>query len=222
MRLAYAAVLLAACASTPKTVLVDGREVQRPTLTFAGQPFNLRHVRAYPNPGSPSGGLSSAGGDIHVHVCGMNVDYEVLHAGDHVQLTGNVDGPLPSEIEVREDGRARMIRGRLGGMSVAIELRSDALIANVGKRVFALETMGDDLRGVFRLDGGGGAAQVVLHGLRALEDMPAADQGALLPGLLTCAVPYTPAVAVSTLVVGVGGASTDVPSQSSALYTRGR
>jgi hypothetical protein len=216
-----AATLLAACASTPRTVLVDGREVPRPTLDFSGQPYQVRHVRAYPNPGSPSSGLRDAGGDIEGHVCGLSVDYAVTHRGDHVQLNGTLDGPVPSQVEIREDGESRTFEGKLGGLTVSLQLRADSLLGHVGRRQFALHASGGDiLLGDMRAEGQMGALPVEVHGLQALQDMPAADQGAVLPGLLTCAaIASAQYQSLSTLIVGFGGAMTDVPPQTSSLYT---
>jgi hypothetical protein len=72
------------CAAAPKTAVVDGRTVPRPTLDFGGHPYSLRHQGAHPRPNGPSDGLTDAGGTITGRVCGMNVDYGVEHRGDHV------------------------------------------------------------------------------------------------------------------------------------------
>jgi hypothetical protein len=218
-----AAPLLFACASAPRTVLVDGREVPRPTLDFSGQPYRIRHQRAYPNPGSPSSGLTDAGGDIHGQVCGMTVDYAVSHKGDHVLLEGSLDGPLPSAIEVREDGEARTFEGKLGGQTVTLALRADSLQGHVGRRLFELApSEGDRLLGEMRDEGQVGAVPVEVNGLQALRDMPSADQAAVLPSLLTCGLGAGRYQALSSLVVGFGGRGSEAPPQSSSLYTHNR
>jgi hypothetical protein len=219
-RSCLAALVLFACASTPSTVIVDGRIVPRPTLDFRGQPFQVRHARAYPNPGSPSSGLRDAGGDIEGRVCGMSIDYAVAHKGDRVELSGNIDGPVPSAITIREDGQARSFDGKLGGMTVALRLGESTLGGRVGPREFELHASGDLLTGLMRAKGLIDPLAVEVRGLQALHDMPAADQGAVLPGLLACALGAGRFQAVSTLTVGFGGAMTDMPSQTSSLYTR--
>ena len=58
-------VAVAGCATVPKTAVVDGKVVPRLTLAFTGQPYEIKHEGAHPQPGSPSGGLKDAGGSIH-------------------------------------------------------------------------------------------------------------------------------------------------------------
>jgi hypothetical protein len=179
----------------------------------------VRHSRAYPSPGSPSSGLRDAGGDISGRVCGMTVDYEVQHKGDHVALDGRFDGPLPSHIDVREDGDARTFTGQIGGARVLLTLRPDSLSGTVGRREFNLSPTGDQLGGVVHVEGGG-SMPVIVRGLQALGDMPAADQAAVLPSLLTCALAPNHTATSLTLEVGIGGKSTDAEPQTSSLYSQ--
>jgi hypothetical protein len=216
---AVAALPFGGCATAPSTVLVDGREVPRPTLRFSGQPFSVRHSRAYPSPESPSSGLRDAGGDISGHVCGMNLDYDVQHKGDHVALDGHIDGPVPSHIDVREDGNARTFIGQIGGAKVALTLLADSLTGTVGRREFNLTMQGDQMVGLVHIEGIGSVPAIV-HGVQALGDMPAADQAAVLPSLLTCALAPNRSTASMALEVGIGGTSTDVEPQTSSLYSR--
>ena len=65
--------LLAGCVITPKTAIVNGREVPRPTLEFFGQPYTIKHEGAHPQPGGPSSGLSVAGGGIRGRVDDMKI-----------------------------------------------------------------------------------------------------------------------------------------------------
>src|SRR5215475_829075 len=90
--------LVAGCATVPKTALVDGKEVPRLMLDLTGQPYQIKHEGAHPKPGGPSSGLRAAGGSIHGHVCGMFIDFDVTHKGDHVQLVGSIDNRTPAQI----------------------------------------------------------------------------------------------------------------------------
>src|SRR5262245_1829312 len=89
--LAAAPAALVACATTPTTVIIDGKEVPRLTQEFTGQPYSIRHSGAHPRPGGASSGLRSPGGSITGVVCGAGVQFDVEHLGDHVQLTGFID-----------------------------------------------------------------------------------------------------------------------------------
>lgn len=221
--LILAALLSAACASAPLTAVVDGREVPRLTLEFNGQPYTIRHERAHPRPGGPSSGLNVAGGDIRGRVCGMNIDYDVSHRGDHVQLVGSIDGRISSELSVRDEGDARTFDGALGPMGVTLVLRPESLQGHVGRRVFALEPGEDDtMHGFMRSPNVLGASPIVIHGRSVLAAMPAADQAALLPNLLTCATSSSQYRVVTTLVLGFGGEVTDRPPQTSSVYTHSR
>ena len=97
---------LCGCSSAPTFVLVDG--VRLPTLTheFAGNPYGLRHSRAHPEPGGASSGLRSPGGTISGSVCGADINVEVEHRGDHVQLTGFMDPGAASQAAVGDTSRA--------------------------------------------------------------------------------------------------------------------
>jgi hypothetical protein len=54
-----------------------------------------------------------------------------------------------------------------------------------------------------------------VHGLQALQDMPAADQGAVLPSLLSCDLMTERYAAARVLVVGFGGKVTEAPPRAS-------
>lgn len=223
-RLAFA-LLLAGCATVPKTAIVDGKEVPRLTLEFDGQPFTVKHEGAHPRPGGPSSGLKDAGGSIRGRVCGLLVDFDVTHKGDHVQLVGSIDNQMPAAIDVSEQGGVRHFTGNLGGLGVDFTLAPDAMQGHVGIRVFALEPAGGNYHGYMRvpgtLDVNGGKQRVgvLVRGREALWAMPAADQAAVLPALMTCGgMQFTMGDA---LVVGVGGQATDRPPETSAVYTKG-
>ena len=218
-------VLLAGCAGVPKTAIVDGREVPRLTLDFGGQAYSVKHEGAHPRPGGPSSGLESPGGAIRGRVCGMLVDFDVDHKGDHVQLVGSLDNHIPAAIDVSEEHGVRHFSGNLGGLGVDFLLAPDVLQGHVGLRVFALEPLSDAYRGYMRVsgtldvNGGRQRAGVLVRGREALWAMPAADQAAVLPALMTCGgMQFS---AGDALVVGLGGEVTDRPPETSAVYTHG-
>jgi hypothetical protein len=213
------AVLVAGCATVPKTAIVDGREVPRRDLEFTGQPYSMRHRGAHPRPGSPSGGLRDAGGSIAGRVCGMLVDFDVEHKGDRVQLVGSIDNHMPSLLEVRDAGGARHISGNLGSLGVELSLAGTQLIGHVGRRLFALEQVQDHLEGFMRSPNVHGATPIRIGGRDALWAMPAADQAAVLANLLTCQSAASQYRVIDRLELGFGGTVTDVPPETSAVYT---
>jgi hypothetical protein len=220
--------LLAAvgCAGVPKTAIVDGKEVPRLSQEFDGQPYTVRHEGAHPRPGGASSGLSDAGGAIRGRVCGMLVDFDVTHKGDHVQIVGSIDNHIPAAIDVSEAGDGvRHFTGNLGGLGVDFLLAKTDVQGHVGIRVFALEAAGDGYQGFMRIpgtldvDGGKQRAGVTLSGREALWSMPPADQAAVVPAIMTCG-----GMQFHTgdpLAVGFGGQATDRPPETSAIYTRG-
>ena len=228
MKLMIAPLVLAAgCVTTPKTAIVDGREVPRPTLEFSGQPFTVKHEGAHPRPGGPSSGLHDPGGAIRGRVCGMLVDFDVVHKGDHVQLVGSIDNHIPAAIDVSDEKGARHFTGNLGGLGVDFLLVPREMQGHVGIRVFALDASGDRYEGFMRvpgtldISGGKQRAGVVVDGREALLAMPAADQAAVLPALMTCSGMQFQTGESPGLSVGVGGEATDRPPETSAVYTKG-
>ena len=223
---ALALVVAAGCATVPKTAIVDGKEVPRLTLAFTGQPYEVKHEGAHPQPGSPSGGLRSAGGSIHGRICGMFIDFDVTHKGDHVQLVGSIDNRMPAAIDVSEEaGGQRHFTGNLGGLGVDFIANKSTMQGHVGIRVFAVELIpeangyGGYMRipGLLDVNGSKQRLAVQLRGAPALWQMPPADQAAILPAILTCGgAQFT---MVSAIDVGFGGAATDLPPETSAVYT---
>ncbi|MSP59481.1 MAG: hypothetical protein EXR72_03905 [Myxococcales bacterium] len=219
---------LGACAA-PATAIIDGREVPRLDLDLTGEAFVVHHKRAHPRPGGPSGGVTGPGGDMVGQICGMQVDYEARHEGDHVQLIGAVDGSHPSSLAVRDQGGAREITGNIGGLGVELKLTSDGLSGHVGLRVLLASQQGGDLVGDLRVqgwydsEGKPGITRVILRGRDALWSMPAADQAAILPNLLTCQMSAGQRVGASLdeLEVAFGVPTTFRASQTSSLYRRG-
>ena len=221
---ALAVVVAGACATVPKTAIVDGKPVPRLTLDFTGQPYQIRHDGAHPRPGEPSGGLRDSGGRIHGNVCGMFVDFDVAHKGDHVQLVGSIDNRMDAAIDVADERGFRHFTGHLGGLAVDFIAGKGGMQGHVGIRVFAVDVVNGDYRGDMRIPGmfdpGGGKQTigVTLHGREALWAMPAADQAAVLPALLTCGNSQNRIL--DDVTVGFGGAPTDRPAETSAVYTQ--
>ncbi len=223
--LAWAVAAAAGCA-TPKTAMVDGREVPRLTLEFDGQPYTVKHEGAHPRPGGASSGLRDNGGSIRGRVCGMLVDFDVAHKGDHVQIVGSLDNHIPAAIDVSEEGGgARRFSGNLGGLGIDFVASPAEMKGHVGIRVFALESSGDVYQGFLRVagaldvDGSKQRAGIMLQGREALWQMPPADQAAVLPAIFTCSgVQWGRS---DPFAFGFGGEATDRPPETSAVYTRG-
>lgn len=212
------------CAA-PKTAIVDGQTVPRLTLELTGQPYEIKHEGAHPRPGGASSGLRDAGGAIRGRVCGMLVDFDVTHKGDHVQLVGSIDNQLPASIDVSEDRGVRHFTGMLGPLAVDFVAAPSGMQGHVGIRVFALESAADGayhgymrIPGLLDVDGGKQRLGVRVNGRDALWAMPAADQAAVLPAIFTCG--STQFSMVDALEVGFGGAATDRPPETSAVYTK--
>lgn len=183
-----------ACATTPATAVVDGVSMPRPTLQFTGQPYTVRHNRAHPRPGGPSSGLRTPGGDITGTVCGADIDYEVYHRGDHVQLVGLVDpggidsqGRIDSQVRIEDARGMRQITGQLGTKIVDVRLASNAIGGAVGRDRFVLAADGDAFHGeVVSYRYPNQRVPVTVTGREALWQMPAADQAAVVPLLIQC------------------------------------
>jgi hypothetical protein len=92
---------------------------------------------------------------------------------------------------------------------------------HVGIRVFAMENGGGIWHGHMRIPGllGDGVLGIVLNGKAALDALPAADQAALLPAMITCNPGGGQFTMMEGLVVGFGGEATDRPPETSAVYT---
>jgi hypothetical protein len=169
----------------PSMAVVDGLAVARPTLRFSGRPYRITHHSAHPRPRGPSSGLQGEGGRISGQVCGLDVSYHVSHQGDHVQLLGRIAGGAPSWIEVRDEQRGRSIRGTIGQWPVALRLAATGVEGDVGGWRVQLRNVRDALADLVIFPGGARSA-VGLTGRGALWDMPAADQGAVLPLMMAC------------------------------------
>src|SRR5947209_7455045 len=127
--------LLLLCGCAPTSAVVNGKSVPRLDMDFVGQPFVVRVSAAHPKPGSPSGGLRDFGGRISGNICGLDVTYDVQHAGDHTILTGFVDeNQMESKLDVKDvQGVSRQINGTLDsrGSGVSLDLRKNHIRGNV-------------------------------------------------------------------------------------------
>jgi hypothetical protein len=223
MRTLALVLLAAGCAATPKTAIVDGREVPRLSLEFDGDAYTVRHEGAHPRPGGPSSGLRDRGGSIRGRVCGMFADFEVTHKGDHVQVVGSLDDKFPAAIDVSEVNGTRHFTGNLGGLAVDFTLVPTLIEGHVGIRVFSVEAEGDVYRGYARIPGmldvNGGKQRIdaLVRGRAALWAMPPADQAAVLPAIFTCGSMQFRVI--DAIDVGFGGPATDRPPETSAVYT---
>jgi hypothetical protein len=218
------AILAAGCATVPKTAVVDGQQVPRLTLEYNGNPYSIKHEGAHPRPGNPSGGLRDNGGAIRGRVCGMLVDLDVTHKGDHVQLVGSVDNRMPAAIDVSQTNGQRHFTGNLGPLAVDFVATPDGMQGHVGIRVFAIEAQGDTYRGFMRIpglydvDNQKQRLGVIVAGKEALWSMAPADQAAVLPAIFSCSSAQFRII--DGLDVGFGGTATDRPPETSAVYTK--
>ncbi|MCS6915273.1 MAG: hypothetical protein RMK29_15825 [Myxococcales bacterium] len=210
--------LVLGCAPLPTTAVVQGVTVPRLTLEYAGQPYLVRHTAAHPQPGGPSSGLRDHGGKITGQVCGMDIDYQVQHLGDHVQLVGFLDMRLQSQIQVRDHGGERLITGSLHHAVVDLHLRSNELVGTSGYRHFHLIQQGNRLVGQMAAINTDTLTEVIIEGRDELWALPAAVQAAVLPSLLTCFVAKIGAYGRSPLRVGFGGRPGAQPRESSSIY----
>lgn len=162
-------------------------------ITTTGRPFSVRQ----------------SGDRITGQVCGLDIDYGVQRLGDRLRLSGFLDGRVPSQLEVRDEGGERVISGalgtRAGSAAVELHLRPDRLSGRVGFRRFDLVRRGDLLSGSLRMAGTHEPTTATLYGAPALQALRPEAQGAILPGLLTCYVARIGNFGRSALVVGFGG-----------------
>ena len=220
-----AAVAAATGCAAPKTAIVDGKPVPRFTLEFSGNSYSIKHEGAHPRPGGPSSGLRDAGGGIRGRVCGMLVDFDVTHKGDHVQVVGSIDNLVSGSIDVSEERGVRHFTGDLGGLAVDFLAGPAIMEGHVGIRVFSIEGGADNayhgfmrIPGLLDVNGGKQRIGLTVTGIKALWEMPPADQAAVLPAIFTCG--STQFRIVDSLEVGFGGGATDRPPETSAVYTK--
>lgn len=181
--------LLSGCISS--TVEIGGVQVPRQNLTFTGQPYHVRHDKVHPGHGGAAGGLSGAGGAIAGQVCGVDVVYDVTHSPDHTQLVGTLDNEFTSQIRVQDVRGMRIITGSLASMAVDLRLTPSDIVGYVGRRGFGLHWDGDSFSDQIRITNFNDVTLTrSIGGKEALWQMPAADQAAIVPLMLTCLMSY--------------------------------
>ncbi|HEX6839094.1 MAG TPA: hypothetical protein VF334_21090 [Polyangia bacterium] len=208
-RLPFVALLFAiGCA--PTTAVVNGQRVARPTLGYTdGYYYAVTHYRAYPESRGASSGLHAYGGRIAGFACGADFTYESSYYGRELRLTGFVQPQyqavgheniqLPAHIEIRDRDGRRYLQGSIGddfgtnfvahdrsAKVIDVSLGADGLHGQIASRFFDLAVVdADTLAGTMRISTGE-TLPFELRGLTAMWSMPAADQAAIIPYMLSC------------------------------------
>jgi hypothetical protein len=142
-------------------------------------------------------------------VCGLNVEYTVSHSGATTTLSGFADSGRPLYVEVRNEGAIRHITGALGVLTGANEVNlavsSDRLRGRAGLRNFELVAVGDSFRGAMQALNTYAPVPALVDGRTALQQLPDAALGAILPPLLNCNAPFGRPTARPDVMVRVGG-----------------
>lgn len=219
----------AGCAG-PKTALVDGKEVPRLTLHLTGTPYDFKHDGAHPRPGGASSGLQSPGGSLRGRVCGMFIDAEGQHAGDHLQLVGSVDNQNPLSLRMDEQGGVRHIVGNMGNAGIDVKIEANRISGGAGARTFVVDLQPNGVfTGFMRTPSTRGAmpgdrsmVPVELGGAAELATMPLLDQTIIVPSLFLCQSAGGSFRGNDKLELTLGGPAADRPDSTSALYTNGR
>ena len=212
----YALLLLSfvGCAA-PSYAIVDGKRVPRTKLGYTDHNyFVLQHSNAHPEQRGPSSGLRSYGGSIVGRICGVDVIYETQHRGRYLDVLGYVapadqvnetssDGKsneLIAYIRIRDrwslDGGMRDFTGAVGRSAdgadsikrspvVDFTLSQNLLRGRIGLRYYNLRADKDSYVGMVNIRGN--LYPFELKGRTRLWAMPAADQAAILPLMMTCA-----------------------------------
>ncbi|HEX8953720.1 MAG TPA: hypothetical protein VF997_23515 [Polyangia bacterium] len=209
IRVALIAFALAAgCA--PTSAVVNGQRIARPTLGYTdGYYYAVTHYRAYPENRGASTGLRAYGGRLAGFACGADFTYESDYYGRSMRLTGFVQPSyqavgheniqLPAHIEVADRDGRRYLSGSIGddfgtnfvahdrsAKVIEFSLGADGLHGQIASRFFDLAVVdADTLAGTMRISTGE-TLPFELHGLTAMWSMPAADQAAILPYMLSC------------------------------------
>jgi hypothetical protein len=195
---------------SPTTAVVNGHRVARPTLGYTdGYYYGITHYRAYPEQRGASSGLHAYGGRIAGYACGADFNYESDYAGRSIRLSGFVQPQyqsvgheniqLPAHIEVADRDGRRYMTGSIGddfstnfvahdrsAKVIEFTLGADGLHGQIASRRFDLEIVDPDtLAGTMRISTGE-TMPFELRGLTAMWSMPAADQAAILPYMLSC------------------------------------
>jgi hypothetical protein len=210
--LVLVAVALGGCA--PSTAVVNGQRVARPTLAYSDHYYyGVTHYRAYPEQRGPSAGLHSYGGRITGFACGADLHYESSYEGRELRLLGYVQPQFgaightsmqqPAHMQVRDEvpGMAgqRHFTGSvgddIGGLFIAHDrpskvidfaLSREGLSGQIASRRFDLHYVDEDTMAGTVVISNNPPLPFELRGTSAVWAMPAADQAAILPFMLTC------------------------------------
>jgi hypothetical protein len=122
MRIVLISMALLAAACAPRSAMVRGHEMARPTVAYSDhRVFALIHDAAYPEARGPSSGLREYAGRMAGRVCGNDVWLEADYRGRFMEVGGFYepnDGSLHTinqvHLEVRDYAGERHIRGSIG------------------------------------------------------------------------------------------------------------
>ena len=197
-------ITLGGCA-TPKTAVIDGKEVPRPTLGYTDHDlFAIQIKRAWPQTRGASSGLHADGGHVWGRVCAADVQLDAAYKGNRLDLIGALGsawpsahlngGDVPVNFEARDRNGMREvvgdvgepnISGRLGPRIIDFKYNHEALVGQIGWKHFNLRRDGD--RWIGTVTEIGETSPFVVDGVDELWSMPAPAQVTLLPFMMTCA-----------------------------------
>jgi hypothetical protein len=203
-----------ACAPAPYAV-VNGKLMPRSKVGYTDRNyFAVQHTNAHPEQRGPSSGLRSYGGSIVGRICGVDVNYETEYRGRYLDVLGYVapadqineassDGKsseLIAFIRIRDrgslDGGLRDFTGAVGRSAngadsvknrspvVDFTLGQGFLRGRIGLRYYNLRAQNNSYVGLVNIRGN--LYPFELKGRGRLWSMPAADQAAILPLMMTC------------------------------------
>lgn len=223
-RIASIALLLASLAAcAPAPVIINGKVVPRTKLGYTDKNyFAINHANAYPEQRGPSSGLHSYGGSIGGRICGVDVIYESYHQGRHLNVVGYVGSASPIDeigetnliayLQVRDrwslDGGMRDFTGAVGrtpsgadrtSTVVDFTLSQSLFRGRIGRRYYNLRAQNDSYVGMVSIRGD--VYPFELKGRGRLWSMPAADQAALLPLMMSCVDISNPRIGQPILTV---------------------
>lgn len=202
--------LLLAIGCAPTTAVVNGKRVARPTLGYTdGYYYAVTHYQAYPEQRGASSGLHSYGGRIAGFACGADFTYESEYHGRELRISGFVQPTfhnagheyiqLPAHIEVRDRQGRRHMTGSVGddfgtnfvahdrsAKVIDFSLGADGLHGQIASRWFDLALADPDTLAGTMMISTGEKLPFELRGLASVWAMPAADQAAIIPFMLSC------------------------------------
>lgn len=210
MRRFFIIACLVATGCSPTTAVVNGQRLARPTLGYSdGYYYGVKHYRAYPEQRGASSGLYSYGGRVAGYACGAEFTYESEYHGRELRITGFVQPQyqsvgheyiqLPAHIEITDRDGHRHVGGSIGddfgsnfvahdrsSKVIDFSLGSDGLHGQIASRFFDLAIADADTLAGTMMISTGEKLPFELRGLSSVWSMPAADQAAILPFMLSC------------------------------------